>query len=43
MITTNELIAKTTVHYEKTIAVLTDDRPGFDKAACAKIIDFFAW
>lgn len=37
---TNELIAKTTVHYEKTIAVLTDERPGFDRDACLKIIDF---
>ena len=37
---TNELIAKTTVHYEKTVAVLTDERPGFDREACDKIIAF---
>lgn len=37
---TNELIAKTGVHYEKTIAVLMDERPGFHAAAAEKIITF---
>ena len=37
---TNELIAKTTVHYEKTIAVLMDERPGFDCKSAEKIITF---
>lgn len=37
---TNELIAKTAVHYEKTIAVLMDERPGLDVNAAEKIITF---
>ncbi len=37
---TNELIAKTGVYYEKTVAVLMDERPGFDVESAKKIIDF---
>ncbi len=35
----NELIAKTVVNYEKTVAVLMDERPNFDRKAALKIID----